>query len=202
MQKIRKEELKERLRNTFHDQYAIQWSDSLLDEILIEAQREYALYSGELLGRYEVSVSASLVQTLPEDFFQVIAVISPEGRNIPVVSYRYLAEKYGDFRNIRGKEVKYLCFNFDSFGKFRTFPLVPEGTFIGSIIYKRLPHNEEWINGNWDAIEDHALYQMCQFTGKAMAKNYFTAFMDKIYRTRQKNLEAGNKKIVRTGVYF
>ena len=202
MQKISMIDMKERLRINFRDQYGIQWSDALLDEILIEAQREYALYSGGLLGRYDVISTDSPVQNLPEDFFQVIAVISPEGKNIPVVSYRYLAENYGDFRNDRGNNVKAFCFNFESFGRFRIYPAVPAGIHIGTIIYKRLPHDGEYIDGNIDAIESHALYQMYQFTGKAMAKNYWKAFLDHIYSEQRKKLSSGNKKIIRTGVYY
>jgi hypothetical protein len=43
---------------------------------------------------------------------------------------------------------------------------------------------------------------MYQFTGKAMAQNCFTAFMNEIYREQKKKLEAGSKNIARSGIYY
>lgn len=195
-------ELKKRLRKTFRDEHKIQWSDALLDEILYEAQREYALYSGELTGRHEVLTVNSAIQSLPEDFFQVIQVIGKDGKNIPIVSYRHLAEKYGDFRKDRGDAPKAFCFNFDSFGKFRIYPELPEGTFAGTIVYRRVPRDGEWCAKNSAAIEQYAMFQMYQFTGKKQAQNCFSAFMNEVYREQRTRLESGSKKIVRTGVYY
>jgi hypothetical protein len=202
MQKISMADLKNRLRKNFRDDYKIQWSEALLDEILYEAQREYALYSGGLVGRHDAVSSGSPVLSLPEDFFQIISATDPEGNNIPVVSYRKLAENYGDFRKDKGNKVKAFCFNFDSFGKFRIYPQLPEGTFAGTIYYKRLPREGEWAAVNAAAVEQYALFLMYQFTGKSMAQNCFAAFMDAIYKEQKQQLDAGSKNIVRTGVYF
>jgi hypothetical protein len=195
-------ELKNRLRKTFRDEHKIQWSDALLDEILYEAQREYALYSGGLVGRYDIVASGSPVISLPEDFFQVIQVISPDGKDIPAVSYRKLAEDHGDFRKDTGRRAEAFCFNFDNFGQCRIYPILPEGTFAGTIIYKRIPGTGEWSVKNSAAIEQYALFQMYQFTGKAMAQNCFTAFMNEIYREQKKKLEAGSKNIARSRIYY
>lgn len=202
MQKISMADLKNRLRKNFRDDYKIQWSEALLDEILYEAQREYALYSGGLVGRYDAVSSGSPVLSLPEDFFQIISATDPDGNNIPVVSYRKLAENHGDFRKDKGNKIKAFCFNFDSFGKFRIYPQLPEGTFAGTIYYKRLPKDGEWAVVNAAAVEQYALFLMYQFTGKSMAKNCFAAFMDAIYKEQKQQLDAGSKNIVRTGVYF
>lgn len=202
MQKLGKTELKDRLRKAFRDDYEIQWSDALLDDILDEAQREYALYSGGLVGKHDVVTVDNPIQSLPEDFFQIIQVTAPDGSDIPVVSYRELAEKYGDFRKDTGSKARFFCFNFDSFGKFRIYPQLPQNTFAGTIIYKRIPNAEEWNVLNTTAIEHYAMFLMYQFTGKAMAQNCFDAFMDCIYREQKQKLSAGSKKIVRTGVYF
>lgn len=195
-------DLKNKLRKTFRDEHKIQWSDALLDEILFEAQREYALYSGGLAARYDVEAASSAVMDLPDDFFEVTGVISPDGYDVPVVSYRKLAEKYGDFRKDKGDKPKAFCFNFDSFGKFRIYPQLPEGTFAGTIYYKRLPKENEWTSQNPGAIEQYALFMMYQFTGKKLAQNCFKAFLDEIYREKKSNLDSGSKNINRTGVYF
>ena len=201
MRIIGMDEMKSRLRKLFRDEHKIQWSDALLDDILLEAQREYALYSGKLTGEYDVFTVDSPVQTLPEDFVEVISVQDADGKDIPVVSYRKLAEDHGDFREHRGDKAKSFCFNFDSFGKFRVYPVLPPGTFAGKITYKRLPRENEW-GGNSNAIEQHAMFQMYQFTGKSMAQNCFYAFLDLINQEQPRQVAIGNKNIVRTGNYF
>ncbi len=202
MQRVSMSELKERLRKTFRDEHKIQWSDALLEEILFESQREYALYSGGSTGRYEAFTADSPVLRMPEDFFQATQVISPEGNALPIVSYRELAEEYGDFRKDKGSYPKAFCFNFDNFGSFRVYPILPAGTFAGTVIYKRLPQTFETYTENPDAIEQYALFLMYQFTGKSMAQNCFSAFMDAIHKEQKQKLSAGGKRIVRTGVYF
>jgi hypothetical protein len=195
-------DLKNKLRRTFRDEYKIQWSDKLLDDILFEAQREYALFSENLVGEYRIVSTASPVINLPEDFFQIKRVVSADGRNIDIVSYRYLAEKYGDFRKAKGDRVKYACCNFDGFGKMRIFPQVPENIFVGTVIYNRCPQFGEWDGKNADAIEKYALFQMCQFTGKKQALNYYNEFIDIINRQKRNNLAFGNKNIERTGAFY
>lgn len=195
-------DLKKRLRNTFGDTYKIQWSDALLDKIIIEAQREYALHTGGLVGRYKLSAGLSPVQNLPQDFFKIIRALDTNGKEIPIVSYRKLASDYGDFRKIIGDKVKSICCNFDGFGKIRIFPILPENTPIGELIYKRLPKDNILEVRNIFAIEQHALFQMFQFTGKSQAKNCYLAFIEQVNRDKSKNLSNGSKNIQRTGVYF
>lgn len=194
--------MKKRLRKTFRDDYGIQWSDALLDEILYESQREYALYSGGLVGQFDIVSTGSPVLSLPEDFFQAIEVISIDGKDIPIVSFRKLAEDYGDFREDKGEEAKYCYFNFDSFGKFRIYPQVPSGTKVGTLYYKRLPRVAEWVCRNSVAIEQYALFLMYQFTGKSMAQNCYSAFMDAIHREQDQMVGFGSKKVIRKGVYY
>ena len=202
MQKISMNDLKNKLRKTFRDEQSIQWSDALLDEILFEAQREYALYSGGLAGSCEIYAADTPVLYLPEDFFEIIEILGDDGRNIPVISYRRLAEIHGDFRNDKGSKAEYCCLNFDSFGKFRIYPQLPDKTFVGTLIYKRIPLKNEWIGYNSCAIEQHALFQMYQFTGKAMAQNCYQAFLDEIYREKKTGVASGSKTVVRSGVYY
>lgn len=194
--------MKKRLRETFRDEYGIQWSDALLDEILYEAQREYALNSGGLVGRYEIIATGSPVLSLPEDFFQAIEIISVDGTPIPIVSFRKLAEDHGDFREDKGSEAQYCCFNFDSFGKFRLYPQVPSGTKVGTLYYKRFPKADEWVCRNSVAIEQYALFLMYQFTGKNMAQNCYSAFIDAIHREQDQMVGFGSKNVIRKGVYY
>jgi hypothetical protein len=202
MQQATMNELKNRLRNTFHDEYKIQWSEELLDEILYEAQREYVFYSGGLTGKHKVFTATAPVLNMPEDFYQVISVISPDGQDIPIVSYKKLVEDYGDFRSARGDKAKFCCFDFDTQGKFRLYPQLPAGAFAGTVTYKRFPAANEWAAKNSRAIELYAMFLMFQFTGKAQAQNCFNMFIGEIYLEQQQKLEAGRKNIVRTGVYF
>lgn len=202
MQKIGMDELKDKLRKTFRDEHKIQWSDELLDGILFEAQREYALNSGDLSAEYKVLSGNSPVYELPEDFYQVIRVIGADGKDIPIVSYRKLAEDYGDFRNIKGDKAKYFCFNFDGFGKFRIFPVLPAGIFAGTIIYNCMPEYGTWIGKNGSALEQYALFLMYQFTGKAQAINAYNEFINIINREQRKKLSIGSKNITRTGVFY
>lgn len=202
MQRISMTELKERLRKAFRDEHKIQWSDALLEEILFEAQREYALYSGGSTGKFDVFSGDSPVLSMPEDFFQATQIISPEGKALPIVSYRELAEEYGDFRKDKGSFAKAFCFNFDTFGKFRIYPQLPPDTFAGTVIYKRLPVVWDPDMKNSTAVEHYAMFLMYQFTGKALAQNAFAAFMDAIYKEQKQKLSSGSKQIARKGVFF
>jgi hypothetical protein len=202
MQNISLTELKKRLRYNFRDNYNIQWSDELLDDIIYEAQREYAIFSEGLVARHNVTATDSVVQSMPDDFFKVIRIIGADGREIPVVSYRKLAEDYGDFRQKKGDKAEYICFNFDGFGKFRIFPHLPENTFVGTVYYKRLPQKEDLQIQDYAAIEQHALFQMYQFTGKKQALLCYNEFL-RIVNCQQKNkLNTGKKIIARSGVYY
>lgn len=202
MQKSITDDLKKKLRKSFGDGYGVQWSDSLLDDILCEAQREYALFSGSLVGRYEIVTAKSPALPLPEDFFQAIQVIDPDGKDIPIVSYRSLAERYGDFRKRTGGEATAVCFNFDNFGSFRVYPQLPAGTVVGTIVYKRLPNASDWSGIDTTAILHYALFLMYQFTGKSVAKNHYAAFLDAVNFEQKNRLDSGSKTIIRTGTHF
>lgn len=195
-------EMKKRLRERFRDDYGIQWSDTLLDEILSEAQREYALYSGLLVGKCDIVTIDSPVLSLPENFIQAIKLTTPSGEDIPFISYRTLIERYGDFRKIKGNRVEYCCLNFDGFGKLRLFPQVPNLTFVGTLYYKRLPLESETIITNVEAIEQYAMFLMYQFTGKKLANNCYSSFMEAIHREQRHKSVFGSKKVLRKGVYY
>lgn len=202
MQKDVLTELKQRLRRIVRDDFGIQWNDVLLDEIIFEAQREYALLSGALTGKYELYAGPAPVQDLPEDFYKVIQIIDKDNRNIPVLSYRNLLERYGDFRTRTGTEAEGVCLNFDGLGKCRIFPVLPQGTYVGTVIYSRLPGTDRIEVKNISALEQYALFQMYQFTGKKNAQICYAAFVSEINRELRLKLMTGNKNIARTGVYY
>jgi hypothetical protein len=196
-------ELKKRLRKNFRDDQSIQWSDELLDDILLEAVREYTLYSGKATKKILLLTSNSNgVCALPEDFYQIIAVYDENGSNIPIVSYRNLVEKYGDFRQKKGDKPECLCFNFESFGKARVYPALNKNTAVGTILYRVIPDGSQDIDINETALEHHAMFQMYQFTGNTLAQNRFKLFLDAVYQEQRQSVSSGTKSVLRSGVYF
>lgn len=196
-------ELKKRLRKNFRDDQSIQWSDELLDDILLEAVREYTLYSGKATKKILLLTSNSNgVCALPEDFYQIIAVYDEDGNNIPIVSYRNLVEKYGDFRQKKGDKPECLCFNFESFGKARVHPALHKNTAVGTILYRVIPDGSQDIDINETALEHHAMFQMYQFTGNTLAQNRFKLFLDAVYQEQRQSVSSGTKSVLRSGVYF
>jgi hypothetical protein len=202
MQSKTAQELKFRLRKKFGDKYSIQWSDTILDNILIESQREYAILSGSLTGRMELTAGISPVTTLPDDFIKVIRILDADGGDVPVVSYRKLNEDFEDFRKRTGNKAEAVCFNFDGYGKCRIFPVLPENTHVGTLIYSRLPDNKTLEVKNLSAVEQYALFMMFQFTGKKQAQNCYAAFIELTEQEKRHRLFTGDKYIARTGVYF
>ena len=196
-------DLKKRLRKNFRDDHNIQWSDELLDDILFEAVREYALYSGKATSQTLLfATNSNGVCALPEDFYQVLAVYDKDGNNIPVVSYRNLVEKYGDFRQKKGDKAECLCFDFESHGKARIYPALNEGDIVGTVLYRVIPDGSQDIDINITALEHHAMFQMYQFTGNALAQNRFNMFLNAVYQEQRQNVASGNKSVLRSGVYF
>jgi hypothetical protein len=202
MQSITVKLLKEKLRKTFRDDFGIQWNDALLDEIIFEAQREYALHSGCLQGECDCVVNINGLFLLPEDFFQAIRIMDTSGRVIPIESYRVLVDKHGDFRAIRGDKARAVCFDFDSLKFMRVFPVLPDGAEIGKLFYKRLPHPGKFEVKNTSAVEQHALYQMFLFAGKQQAQVAYQSFLEMVYRDQTKKISSNNNSIARTGSFY
>lgn len=202
MQSLEVKLLKEKLRKTFRDDFGIQWDDALLDDIISEAQREYALHSGCLLGECECVISHSGLCVLPQDFFQVIRIIDKNGNVIPIESYRVLAEKYDDFRNVHGDKPRAVCFDFDSLEYMRVFPALPNNTLVGKLFYKRLPQKGKFEIKNISAIEQHALYQMFLFAGKNQAQVAYQSFLKMVNRDQKLKISSNNKNITRTGIFY
>jgi hypothetical protein len=194
--------LKQKLRTNLRDYYAVQWSDELLDWIIFEAQREYALYSGSLRGEYICQVGDDSLCKLPEDFFQVIRIIDMQGRVIPVESYRVLADKHGKFIDRKGDTLQSVCLDFDSLKSLRTYPVLPAGSTVGKLYYKRLPKKGVFEVNNLEAIEQHALYQMYQFIGKNQSQVAFGNFLSLVHKEQQLEIASGNSNMRRTGVYY
>lgn len=195
-------DLKKRLRAAFNDDFGTQWSDDVLSVILTESQREYALLSGCLVGETPLISSAGAVQRMPKDFISVIRIEDVSGREIPLVSYRKLADRYGDFRKQQGNDIRAVVMNFDGFGKYRVFPALSGEKSSGRIFYSRLPNNAVMEVRNTRAVEYYALFLMYQFAGKPQAQVSYSAFMNEVNRERREALGISGKHIPRTGVYY
>lgn len=203
MQRFNIDDLKKRLRSVFRDDHKIQWSDSLMDEIIFEAQREYSLYSGELLGTADIVSQENSVINCPDDFIKIVRVVDKFGRDFPVVSYKRLASEYGDFRKVPGDE-RALClvFDFDSHGRYRIFPKIKPGKYVGKMYYQRLPKENTSEIKNIDAVEAFALYMMFLFTGKDQAQAYYDRFMKLVNKDIASPYRAGNSFSVRSGRFY
>ena len=196
------EDLKSRLCRVFRDDHRIQWSDALLDEIIFEAQREYALYSGCLQGTFDIVSSGGPVMACPEDFIKVVRVTGSDGKELPIVSYRELAARYGDFRKITGSKAKYIVFDFDGHKRFRIFPTLPQGAFAGTVHYERLPQNNVLEVKNIEAVEAYALYMMFLMTGKDLAAVWYKKFMELVLNDTSSFHKVGITDRLRSGRYY
>jgi hypothetical protein len=196
------EYLKNRLRRTFRDDYNIQWSDALLDEIIFEAQREYALYSGCLLGKTNIVSQNNPVLDCPDGFIKIVQAFDNDGKVLPVVSFRRLAADYGDFRKQTGNKAKCLVFDFDDHKKFRIFPQIPAGIKIGVMHYQRLPESVNIEVKNFDAVEAYSLYMMFLMVGKDIATVWYEKFIELVNKDNSAFYNPGVSRSVKSGRYF
>lgn len=196
------QDLKKRLRRTARDVYQIQWNDALLDEIINEAQREYALYSGCLTGRTELVSDGRESADLPADFIRVLKVFNPEKKEIPIKSFRQLAREYGDFRKISGVVARCAVFDFDGHKKYRIFPVLPAGMKIGTMYYERLPQTNILEVKNIEAVEAYALYMMFLMTGKDLANVWYDKFMKLVRKDNSAFYIPGIQHGYRTGRFY
>ena len=195
--------LRERIRKSIRDTYGLLWPDDALDEIIGEARREYSLESGAFTAlTTPVMPNSGGVLSAPGDFFCAQKFFDMSEREVPFVSWRRLHQANGyDFRRITGKYLKAVCFDFDGYGRYRLFPLLPEGEPAGRLLYKRICTEEESTR-NPDAIEAHCLYQMNLLTGKSGTAAYYEMFRKAVNRERSSQQTMNNRGRSRIGVYF
>lgn len=196
------EEMRSRLRKVFRDDNAIQWSDSLLDEIIHEAQREYIFYSRNLIGMVDIVSGKTPVIKCPDDFLSVVRITDDLSRNVEVVSFRRLAMLYGDFRKVTGNVVKAVCFDFDSDGFMRIFPQVPQSIYVGRMYYRRLPDEKKFEHLNFQAVEAYSLYLMFMLTGKQQASVWHSKFMKLVNEENSSATSQAYGRIYTSGRFF
>lgn len=195
-------EIRSRLREWIRDGFNLQWTDAALDEIIDEAQRECALFTGALIGKIEVAANESGVNVAPDDFIEPVRFISVRSEDVPVVSWRALAHTYGDFRKREGSDPAAVCFDFDGFGIFRFYPRLAAGNVIGTLYYRRLPSPGTWEGCDVDAVMEHALYQLFTLEGKEQSRMHYDHFLKLVNLEARSSLTTHNRRPVRRGVYY
>ncbi len=163
-------------RTAFRDELKTRFSDDALDVLIAEAQREYCLAAVPLRGEFALVSTGEEVQSLPADFIRIEEAVDMAGRHFPCVSWRYLNNLYPDFRRQRGTPYG-ICPDFDSFGQFRLCPRPEAGLAVGTLFYRRLPASDALEVADTEPIEEHALFQMCLFSGDAEAETHYSRFM-------------------------
>lgn len=184
------------------DESGFQWSDAVLNGIINQAQREYSLYSGKLCGECEVFYNELDIHVAPDDFIEPLKFTDTRGRDIPFVSWRYLNDLYPDFRKITGHTLEFVCFDFDGYGKFRTFPRILHKEKLGKLYYRRTAHEDVLENCNEQAVKNHCLYQMFFFTQKSAANNYWKEFVNLVNKESRSDILLKNRQENRHGSFY
>ena len=195
-------ELREKIRRKIRDTYGLLWDEPALDRIINEAQREYSILSGSLIGESEVKATRTGVCRYPSDFIEVVRFIGTDGDEKGLFSWRYLDDLYPDFRAETGTEARGLVTDFDGYGKYRIFPKLPEGTTAGKVYYKRLAKANELETRNTEALEQHCYYQVFLLTGKGQASEYYRRFVKLVNEEGENYRGLRNSSPVRFGRYF
>lgn len=195
-------EIRNRLRREIRDDAGTLFTDSKLDEIINESQREYSLYGETLTGEYPVETNESGIYKVPNDFIRPLSFVNARGTELEQVSWEYLDERYPDFRKIEGSEPEYICFDFDGFGEFRLFPKTEAGKPAGTLHYVRLAHSDVLEGSNLSAVLNHALFQVFYLTGKSGAAEYYRRFREEADDEIRSSQTLRNRVRKVGGVYY
>lgn len=194
--------IRELVRKSIRDIFGLVWDDDALDRAINEAQREYAILSGSLVGVVTVFSSGNGVFPLPNDFIAPIKFIGKDGFEVPFYSWRNVHDKYPDFRKVTGDQLQCIIPDFDSFGNMRMFPILPVGARAGTLYYQRLPKSGELETTNKRAIELHSLFQAFLLDGNASASIYYNRFRTAV--SEESHIQRGmkTKSNFRRGRFF
>lgn len=195
-------ELRNKLRTNARDTFSVQWSDTALDSIINDAQREYSFYAQNLVGELEIKSSASGVIRLPEDFISPIKCISSKGEDIPIVSWRELTKKYNDFRKCTGEKIQCLCFDYDGYSFVRIFPRIAKNIFCGKLIYTRYAVPDKIETQNIDAVKEHCLFQMSFTAANKKCFEHYNNFMRLIDNENRSNHTLNIRRKPPRGIYY
>lgn len=195
--------LRQELSKIARDTYGAQWSDTALDSIINQAQREYSIFSGKLTGSIVVNSSGrdDDIHIMPDDFIEPLKFIGQDGRDVPVVSWQYLHRLYPDFRKITGSKVQGVCFDYYSHGQFLIFPRL-EQQRVGQLFYRRFARDDFWEGCNTEAIKNHCLYQMFFLTSKNAAGQYLNEFYKLVNKEARSNTVLRNRQKSRHGSFY
>lgn len=194
--------VRERIRETVRDAYALLGDDDFLDGLIDEAQREYALLSGSLIGEAEIQDNGKGVFECPPDWIEAVRAIGTDGVEIPFYSWKYLNGLYPDFRVLQGGCVKGLVTDFDGFRKLRIFPRQVKGEYIGKIYYKRLSSGGKLEVKNREAVEQYSIYEIFLLAGKNEAITYYNRFLDLVNGESSQVRGIDVKRRIRRGRFF
>ena len=183
--------IRELVRKSIRDVFGLVWDDTALDNAINEAQREYAILSGSLVGIVNVFSSGNGVFPLPDDFIAPVKFIGKSGFEIPFYSWRNIHDKYPDFRKVTGTEIQCIIPDFDGYGNMRMFPLIPAGEKAGTLYYQRLPKRDKLETTNKRAIELYSLFHAFLLDGNASASIYYNRFRSEV--NRESSIQRGIK---------
>jgi hypothetical protein len=196
------QEIREKIRRSIRDANGLVWDDDGLDRIIDEAQREYAILSGSLVGSFVLESREGGVSDAPSDFIEPVKFIGSDNFEKPLYSWRYLHKRYPDFRAVTGTEVRGIVTDFDGYGKVRLFPVIPGGIEVGTLYYKRLPAPGVIETTNIDAIEAHCLFQAFLLSDHRSAESYYSRFMEGVNRESHVQRGLNVKSRIRRGRFF
>lgn len=196
------QDVREKVRRSIRDIHGLIWDDAGLDRIINEAQREYSIFSGSLVGSWLVESEENGVSEAPADFIEPVKFIGSDNFEKPLYSWRYLHSRYPDFRAVAATEVRGIVVDFDGYRKVRLFPKIPAGVTVGNLYYKRLPAMNVIETTNINAIETHCLFQVFLLSDHRSAVSYYDRFIESINQERhvQRGLKANSG--IRRGRFF
>lgn len=195
-------EIRINVRRAIRDNYGLLWDDSALDDLINEAQREYSILTGSLIGVYDVVTTQDGICAAPDNFIEPVKFIASDGFEKPFFSWKRLHDDYPDFRTVTGSAIQGLCMDFDDFGYFRTFPVLPPGINAGQLFYKRTPKLNTLETANTAAITAHCLFQAFLLLGNSAAQNYYNDFIRLCNAEQSVQRNLGNVSSYRSGRFF
>lgn len=76
-------EIRINVRRAIRDNYGLLWDDSALDDLINEAQREYSILTGSLIGVYDVVTTQDGICAAPDNFIEPVKFIASDGFEKP-----------------------------------------------------------------------------------------------------------------------
>lgn len=190
------------VRNIFRDEFATLWPDDDLDLLIDEAQREYCLMTLPLTGEVNITGEEDGLIDLPVDFISPVRAFTANGLEIPFFSWRVLETLHPDFRVVTGDFVQAFCFDFETYGRLRLYPVVPIGRDVGRLVYNRFPTPGVLEIEDTNAIEQHVLFQMFLLSGKPSSATYYSNFLNAAHEYSASNRKLSLRSRGRRGRFF